>query len=150
MIIKSSPPPLKTLPGGRTTYWSRCTGGLARHTKVMIIKSAKVLPHNSKVVLTQIYTPAAQTTHNITEHSHTRSLVQKHNICWWWWSECWWKWKKGGMRCWPGAPVMIILMGSALSQRLRNLLEENCGNSFHRNLMKSALEISRTPEELEL
>ena len=106
-------------------------------TKVMIIKSAKVLPHNSKVVLTQIYTPPAQTTHNITEHSHTRSLVQKHNICWWWWSECWWKWKKGGMRCWPGAPVMIILMGSALSQRQRNLLEEIGGNSFHRNHMKS-------------
>ena len=49
-------------------------------TKVMIIKSAKVLPHNSKVVLTQIYTPPAQTTHNITEHSHTRSLECKSKI----------------------------------------------------------------------
>ena len=48
-------------------------------TKVMIIKSAKVLPHNSKVVLTQIYTPA-QTTHNITEHSHTRSYQCKSII----------------------------------------------------------------------
>ena len=71
-------------------------------TKVMIIKSAKVLPHNSKVVLTQIYTPPAQTTHNITEHSHTRSLVQKQNICWWWWSDVGENERKGGWGVGPG------------------------------------------------
>ena len=96
------------------------------YTQVMIIESAKVPPTTQLWWSRYKITPAHTEPDN---HSHQCSgnsiLVQsqtfqtlrkkKHDGGEWWWWEQWWKWKKGGLGVRPGPPVMIILMGSALS-----------------------------------